>query len=100
VPYKKVEFDNLLNIEQIEAPVMDLFLKFDTYIYTPVARHFDCSPRLVTECFMQNRKVISNNCYADPGFDTRYNDCINNLNSLNLLDGDDILNIIEREINC
>jgi hypothetical protein len=61
-----------------------------------VARRFDCSPRLVTECFMQNRKVISNNCYTDPGFDTRYNDCINNLNSLNLLDGDDILNIIDK----
>jgi hypothetical protein len=96
VPYKISEYDNIKNVFQVEAPVKDLFSKFDTYIYTPVERKFDCSPRLITECFFYNKNVYMNLDYVDLGLKTRYDDCINNLSSLNLNDNDDILNIIKK----
>ena len=96
VPYKLPEYDYIDGVEQIEAPLPDFFDRFDTYIYTPVHRKFDCSPRLVTECFMQNKNVYMNIDYMDIGLQTRYNDCKNNLEGLNLKDGDDILEIIDR----
>jgi hypothetical protein len=52
VPYKLPEYDYIDGVEQIEAPLPNFFDRFDIYIYTPVHRKFDCSPRLVTECFM------------------------------------------------
>lgn len=52
VPYKLPEYDFIDNVKQVLAPVPDFFNCFDTYIYTPVHRKFDCSPRLVTECYL------------------------------------------------
>lgn len=98
VPYKKPEYDNLPGIEQVVAPVDDFFNKFDTYIYTPVARKFDCSPRLLTECFMQKKRVCCDVGYFDPGLQVRYNDCVSNLNELDLTDNDAILDAIENEV--
>lgn len=95
VPYKLPEYDNIDGVMQVEAPLDDFFNKFDTYIYTPVNRKFDCSPRLVTECFMQGKKVIKELDYYDIGLETRYNDCITNLESLNLTTHDNILDILE-----
>lgn len=94
VPYKLPEYDNIENIIQVEAPIENLFDKFDTYIYTPVNRKFDCSPRLVTECFMHNKKVFKDLDYYDIGLEIRYNDCINNLEQLNLKENDKILEIL------
>jgi len=80
VPYETVEYSSLRNIKQVVAPVENFMEQFDTYIYTPVSRHFDCSPRLLTECFLYRKKVITNISYADDtGFNVRYNDCINNI---------------------
>lgn len=95
VPYKLPEYDDIMDVEQIEAPVENFFDKFDTYIYTPVQRKFDCSPRLVTECFLQGKKVLINLNYTDIGLQTRYNDCKKDLESVNLKENDDIIKIIE-----
>lgn len=95
VPYKLPEYDNIDDVVQLEAPVEDFFNKFDIYIYTPVSRKFDCSPRLVTECFMQGKKVLKDLDYYDIGLETRYNDCMTNLQSLDLNENDDILNILK-----
>lgn len=95
VPYKLSEYENIEGIEQFEAPVEDFFNKFDTYIYTPVKRKFDCSPRLVTECFLHGKNVLLNLDYEDLGLQTRYNDCKIDLNLVNLDENDDILKIIE-----
>lgn len=95
VPKKLDQYEDLAGIEQVEAPVEDFFGKFDTYIYTPVARHFDCSPRLVTECFLQGKKVMIDLDYVDPGLQTRVKDCQEDLDSLNLKTGDKILQIVE-----
>lgn len=94
VPEKLDQYDGLDGIEQVEAPVDDLFGKFDVYIYTPVARHFDCSPRLVTECYLQDKKVIVDLDYVDLGLQTRIKDCQNDIQTLDLKDGDKILDII------
>lgn len=94
MPYKLPEYDNIDGVIQTEAPMEDFFNKFDTYIYTPVNRKFDCSPRLVTECFMQGKKVFKELDYYDIGLETRYNDCINDLQSLDLNENDKILNLV------
>lgn len=94
VPYKLPEYDTINNVEQCEAPIENLFDKFDTYIYTPINRKFDCSPRLITECFMHNKKVFKQLDYYDIGLETRYNDCITNLDALNLQNTDGIFNIL------
>lgn len=96
VPYKINEYNNIDNVEQVVAPIPNFFEQFDTYIYTPVPRQFDCSPRLVTECFLYGKKVYMNLDYIDIGLQTRYNDCVNNLESLILKEGDDILKYIEQ----
>ena len=96
VPYKLPEYDCIEGVEQVTAPVEDLFSKFGTYIYTPVSRKFDCSPRLVTECFMQGKRVHKDLDYYDIGLETRYSDCVRDLQSLDLREGDKILQIIEQ----
>lgn len=95
VPYKLPEYEGIFDVEQIEAPVENFFERFDTYIYTPVQRKFDCSPRLVTECFFHGKSVMINLNYVDIGLQTRYDDCRRDLESVNLKDGDGILKIIE-----
>lgn len=95
VPYTLPEYDNIAGVKQVVAPVTDFFNKFDKYIYTPVARHFDCSPRLVTECFLQRKEVMLDLDYHDIGLETRYSDCVTNLESLNLTDSDLILSLLK-----
>jgi len=34
----------------LQPPVPDIFRLFKTYVYTPVARKWDCSPRFLAEC--------------------------------------------------
>ena len=95
VPYKLQEYDEIDDVIQVIAPVQDFFDKFDTYIYTPVERHFDCSPRLVTECFLHKKNIMIDLPYVDVGLQTRYNDCKNNFDKLNLTEDDQIFTIID-----
>lgn len=96
VPYKLAEYDVIDDVQQVEAPVDGLFMKFDTYIYTPVQRKFDCSPRLVTECFLHKKNVLVDLPYVDIGLQTRYNDCKKDIEQLNLKENDQIVDIIAR----
>ena len=95
VPYALPEYDNIPHVAQTIAPVDNLFDKFDTYIYTPIKRKFDCSSRLLTECFMHGKKVIKQLDYYDVALETRYDDCVNRLSSLNLVESDSILSILK-----
>ena len=53
----------------------NMFNEFDTYIYTPVPRHFDCSPRLIAECALFDRRVeYCDIDYFDVGLETRKKD--------------------------
>lgn len=74
VPYMLPEYDDIFGIEQVVAPVDGFFDKFGTYIYLPVQRKFDCSPRLVTECCMHGKKIFMDLDYSDPGLETRLAD--------------------------
>ena len=95
VPYKIPEYEGIdRNIIQVEAPLKNFFESFDTYIYTPIKRQFDCSSRLTTECFMLGKKIYMDLPYVDIALQTRYSDCTSNLESLNLKAGDGILEIL------
>ena len=81
------------NFTVIEPPVKDLFSKFSTYIYTPVPKKFDCSPRLICECALFNKDVIYYNIdYDDAGLQIRQKDLQSN--SVWLEPGDPICSII------
>ena len=95
VPYPLPEYDHLNGITQVVAPIKDLFDKFDVYIYTPVQRKFDCSSRLITECFINHKKVFIDLDYTDIALSVRYNDCLTNLQSLDLTDTDDIFSLLQ-----
>ena len=43
---------------------------------------------------MSGKRVFKHLDYYDVGLETRYNDCVNDVNTLDLVDGDDILKII------
>lgn len=94
-PYRLKEYDGLPGITQVTAPVPGFFDTFGTYIYLPVQRKFDCSPRLVTECYMHGKNVFMDLDYSDPGLTVRKTDAERNLQSLNLKEGDAILDVIE-----
>lgn len=103
--YPKDEFLYLSNnpldlqqrVQQMTLPVKDLFSKFSTYVYTPVPRHFDCSPRLIAECKWYNRKVIYWNIdylSEDRGLYWRRFDIEEDFDSINLKEDDQIINIL------
>ena len=81
-----------------EMPVENLFLKFGTYIYTPVPRKFDCSPRFLAECKFYGKKVIFHNIdywNEDKGLYYRWWDIEHDFDSLFLKENDDIIKIIK-----
>lgn len=45
-------------IPESELPVDDLFNIIDTYIYTPTAKNWDCSSRLIPECKKFNKRLL------------------------------------------
>jgi len=82
----------------MKMPVRNLFSEFDTYIYTEVPRHFDCSPRFIAECKYYDKKVIYHNIYyleEDLGLKWRKYDIENDFNSLFLTKDDDLIPIIK-----
>lgn len=84
-----------------DMPVSNLFEEFDTYIYTPVVRKFDCSPRFIAECRFYNKKVIFYKIDywdKDRGLYWRNWDVENNFESLNLSADDSILDILKSRI--
>ena len=49
--------------------------EFSEYVYTPIMRHFDCSPRLVIECQILGIPfTLWNIDYEDPGLERRLED--------------------------
>lgn len=81
----------------VTPPVEDLFAQFSTYIYTPIARKWDCSPRFLAECKYYNKNVIFHDIDywdIDKGLYWRNWDIENNFESLFLTDDDEIIKII------
>ncbi len=91
----KSELSNRYIIE--EMPVKNLMEKFNTYIYTPVGKKFDCSPRFLVECKFYGKDVIFHNIdywEEDLGLKWRVHDIEHNFESLFLEEDDEIINLI------
>lgn len=82
-------------------PLENFFEQFDTYIYTPVSRKWDCSPRLIAECKHYGKEVIYHNIDywdVDCGLYWRKWDIENDFESIRLTPGDEIVNIVQNII--
>ena len=103
--------DNILAITNVEnkpadidgitfviPPVDNLFEQFTKYIYTPVNRKWDCSPRFIAECKYYGKEVIFHNIDywdVDHGLRVRQWDIDNDFESLYLKPDDAIVNILK-----
>lgn len=103
--------DNIIAITNVEnrpadiegitflvPPLEDIFEKFDTYVYTPVTRKWDCSPRFIAECKYYNKEVIYHNIDywdIDHGLRVRKWDIDNDFESLFLKSDDSIITILK-----
>lgn len=79
-------------------PVENLFEKFSTYIYTPVGKKFDCSPRFTAECKWYGKEVIYHEIDywdVDTGLFWRKHDIDHDFDSIILRDGDDIVKLVQ-----
>lgn len=80
-------------------PVAELFEQFTTYVYTPVKRKWDCSPRFIAECKYYGKQVIYHDIDywdTDLGLYWRKWDIDNNFESLFLTGDDEIVPILKR----
>lgn len=90
-----------IGIDSIVPPVDRLFEKFSTYVYTPVQRQWDCSPRFIAECKYYGKQVIFHNIdYWDQDHGLRWRkwDIDNDFESLHLREDDEIICIISQVI--
>ena len=79
-------------------PVDNLFESFNKYIYTPVNRKWDCSPRFIAECKWYGKEVIYHNIDywdVDHGLRVRQWDIDNDFDSLHLHIDDSIISILK-----
>jgi len=88
-------------VEFLIPPVDNIFEQFDTYVYTPTPRKWDCSPRFIAECKYYGKKVIYYNIdywEEDHGLRVRKWDIDNNFGSLFLQKDDEIISILKDKI--
>lgn len=86
------------NIPSVVPPVDNLFEMFSTYLYTPIERKWDCSPRFIAECKYYNKKVIYHNIDymdIDHGLRIRKWDVDNDFYSLFLREDDELIEILK-----
>jgi hypothetical protein len=89
--------ESIPGIKFVVPPVETIFEQFGTYIYTPVKRKWDCSPRFIAECKYYNKQVIYHNIDywdQDLGLYWRKWDIDNDFDSLFLRNDDDIVKIL------
>jgi len=89
---------SVAGIEFLMPPVDNIFEQFNTYVYTPILRKWDCSPRFIAECKHYGKKVIYHNIdywEEDHGLRVRKWDIDNDFDSLHLKDNDDIIEILK-----
>ena len=94
------KFKHITGISFLSAPVLDLFSKFSSYIYTPTTTMFDCSPRFIAECKHYGKDVIYYNIdeaylNIDTGLKYRKLDIDTDISSVSLQSDDSIINIIQ-----
>ena len=45
-------------IYEDELPIIDFHDRFDLYLYTPTSKNWDCSPRLLKECYYLGKPIV------------------------------------------
>jgi hypothetical protein len=91
----------LSRMQFVDMPVEDLFERFGTYVYTPVPRKFDCSPRFIAECKFYNKNVVFHNIDywdVDRGLYWRNWDIENNFDGLYLDKGDPLVEFLKEKL--
>lgn len=86
------------NVVVRQAPIKDIFEKFDTYIYTPTKWQIDCSPRFIVECAVYNKDVVYKIDYECKGIDRRKEDIQSNLDSLELTPDDFFISYVKQQL--
>jgi len=96
----EIPLEKYSNITFKLLPYNNLIEEFNTYIYTPVARKFDCSPRFIAECHYFSKTVVYDVDYwlEDKGLFWRRYDIENNFSSIQLNQNDEIVNILKERI--
>lgn len=54
----RIEDINLMVITEDALPILNLHDNFDMYLYTPTGKNWDCSPRLLKECYVYKKPVM------------------------------------------
>jgi hypothetical protein len=88
-------------VEFMIPPVDNIFEQFNTYVYTPVERKWDCSPRFIAECKFYGKQVIYHGIDywdIDHGLRVRKEDIDNNFDSLKLDSNDELIDILKQII--
>ena len=86
------------NVLYIEAPIENIWERFDTYIYTRTDRKWDCSPRFIAECKWYNKNVVFFDIDywdEDKGLYWRVQDIENDFDSIKLTKDDDLFRILD-----
>lgn len=93
-------YDSLSNICQIERTPYEEFINISKYIYTPISRKWDCSPRMIAECQYFGIDVEYLNIdYLDTDLGLKYRiEDLKNLNQVELTKDDNIINILKEII--
>jgi len=95
------KYTDIQNVESVKPPVKELFNRFGTYVYTPVGKKMDCSPRFIAECKYLGKNVEYYNIDywdIDRGLYWRVWDINNDWNSIFLTKDDTILGILNEII--
>jgi hypothetical protein len=83
-----------------EPPIRNFMSLFKTFVYIPYVDGHDSTPRLIPECKFYGKDILM---YTDgfhkSGGHYRYNDTINDFDSLWLKEDDEIISIIEEVLN-
>lgn len=89
---------NAPGITFMEPPIERLFGMFSTYIYTPVQRKWDCSPRFLAECKFYKKTVVFHDIDywdEDKGLFWRQWDIDHDFDSLFLTRDDELIAILK-----
>lgn len=93
--YKNLE-SNILSVHSV--PILNILETFDTYIYTPTPKKFDCSSRFIVECSLYNKKIIYDIDYEDKGLLARRKAIQSNIKNLELTTDDYFINLVKKAI--
>lgn len=90
--------NQLYDFPTLRPPIDKFHERFDTYIYTPTSKKWDCSPRLITECAYYGKQVIYHNIDyldIDLGLEWRIHDIIHDFKSLELTENDFLIELLK-----